>query len=54
MGFRWPGNTRNWDDEVWKIVREIEGLYADLGAIPRGHPQRAVPDPGREPGPVYR
>jgi hypothetical protein len=23
MAFRWSGNTRNWDDEVWKIVREI-------------------------------
>ena len=27
MAFHWPGNTRNWDDEVWKIVREIENLY---------------------------
>jgi len=27
MAIHWPGNTRNWDPEVWKIVREIERRY---------------------------
>ena len=27
MAIHWPHNTRNWDPEVLKIVREIERLY---------------------------
>jgi hypothetical protein len=27
LAIHWPDNTRNWDPEVRKIVREIERLY---------------------------